>query len=241
LGAFVAVTVLTQWGLPLLPGLAAVALAVAAAGWLFQRLAYQPIRDKPLLAIIICTAMVGAFVRSGALLVWGPYPRMYYLLLAVTALLALAAVRLRDSTFGRAFMAVRDNELAADVVGVPTTTVKTLAFALGAVYAGLAGALYAHLLRYISPDVFGFEQSLLMLSMLVVGGLGHLSGALVGAVVGVVLPEALRVFGVYYIAVYAVIVVAVIVFMSLGIAGTLLRAGAGADGVPPRPASLLRR
>lgn len=168
-------------------------------------------------------------------------PRMYYLLLAVTALLALAAVRLRDSTFGRAFMAVRDNELAADVVGVPTTTVKTLAFALGAVYAGLAGALYAHLLRYISPDVFGFEQSLLMLSMLVVGGLGHLSGALVGAVVGVVLPEALRVFGVYYMAVYAVIVVAVIVFMPLGIAGTLLRAGAGADGVPPRPASLLRR
>lgn len=147
--------------------------------------------------------------------------RAYYLLLAAVVLLTVAALRLRRSTFGRAFMAVRDNELAADVAGVPTTRVKTLAFGLGAVYAGLAGSLYAHLLRYISPDIFGFEQSLLVLSMLVVGGIGSLAGALVGALVGVALPEALRIFGVYYMAVYALVVVFAIVFMPTGIVGVL--------------------
>ena len=110
------------------------------------------------------------------LLAIGPFAfdterREFYLLLVAVALLTVGAARIRDSGFGRAFMAVRDNELAADVAGVPTTSVKTLAFALGAAYAGLAGSLYAHLLRYVSPDVFGFEQSLLMLSMLVIGGL----------------------------------------------------------------------
>lgn len=147
--------------------------------------------------------------------------RAYYLLLAAVVLVTVGALRLRRSTFGRAFMAVRDNELAAEVAGVPTTRVKTLAFALSAVYAGLAGGLYAHLLRYISPDIFGFEQSLLVLSMLVVGGLGSLAGALVGALVGVALPEALRIFGVYYMAVYALVVIFAIVFMPMGIVGVL--------------------
>ena len=158
--------------------------------------------------------------------------RMFYLLLVAVALLTVGAVRIRDSGFGRAFMAVRDNELAADVAGVPTTSVKTLAFALGAAYAGLAGSLYAHLLRYVSPDVFGFEQSLLILSMLVIGGLGSLAGALVGALVGVALPELLRIFGVYYMAVYSLLVILVIVFMPTGLVG-VARRGGPREG-PPR-------
>ena len=145
--------------------------------------------------------------------------RVYYLLLVAVVLLTVAALRLRDSGFGRAFMAVRDNELAADVAGVPTTAVKTLAFALGAAYAGLAGSLYAHMLRYVSPDVFGFEQSLLILSMLVIGGLGSVAGALVGAVIGVAVPELLRIFGVYYMAIYALLVILVIIFMPMGVVG----------------------
>jgi branched-chain amino acid transport system permease protein len=154
----------------------------------------------------------------------GPFPfdterRVYYLLLVAVVLLTVAALRLRDSGFGRAFMAVRDNELAADVAGVPTTAVKTLAFALGAAYAGLAGSLYAHMLRYVSPDVFGFEQSLLILSMLVIGGLGSVAGALVGAVIGVAVPELLRIFGVYYMAIYALLVILVIIFMPMGVVG----------------------
>lgn len=162
--------------------------------------------------------------------------RSYYLLLVAVVAFTAAAVRLRDSTFGRAFMAVRDSELAADVAGVPTTSTKTLAFAISAVYAGLAGSLYAHLLRYISPDVFGFEQSLLMLSMLVIGGLGSIAGALVGAVVGVAVPEFLRVFGVYYMAVYALLVIGVIVFMPAGIVGTIQARRTGA-----RPKRALER
>jgi branched-chain amino acid transport system permease protein len=149
--------------------------------------------------------------------------QMYYALLAFTALLALIAVRIRGSTFGRSFIALRDDELAADVIGIETTRTKTLAFALGAAYAGIAGSLYAYLFRYVSPDIFGFDQSLLILSMLVIGGLGSIVGALVGALVGVSLPEALRVFGVYSMAIYTLLVILTIIYLPNGIAGLLVR------------------
>jgi len=147
--------------------------------------------------------------------------RMYFGLLVGVAVLTAAAAQLRDSSFGRAFIAVRDDELAAGVVGVPTTTTKTLAFALGAAYAGFAGSAYAHLFHYVSPDIFSFEQSLLILSMLVIGGLGRIAGALVGALVGVALPELLRGFGVFSMAIYTLLVVLMILFVPGGVVGIL--------------------
>jgi branched-chain amino acid transport system permease protein len=145
--------------------------------------------------------------------------RMYYVLLVVVVLLVLICVQIHRSTYGRAFIALRDDELAAEVIGISTTTTKTLAFAIGAAYAGLAGSFYAHLFRYISPDTFGFEQSLLMLSMLVIGGLGSIAGALAGALIGVALPELLRVFGVYSMSIYTLLVILVIIFLPDGAAG----------------------
>jgi branched-chain amino acid transport system permease protein len=150
--------------------------------------------------------------------------RMYYLLLIVVVFLVLICVRIHRSTYGRAFIALRDDELAAEVIGISTTMTKTLAFAIGATYAGLAGSFYAHLFRYISPDTFGFEQSLLMLSMLVIGGLGSIAGALVGALIGVALPELLRVFGIFSMSIYTLLVVLVIIFLPDGAAG-FARAG----------------
>jgi branched-chain amino acid transport system permease protein len=147
--------------------------------------------------------------------------RMYYALLIFLAVLILIAVRIRNSTFGRSFVALRDDELAAEVVGIETTKTKTLAFAFGAAYAGIAGSLYAHLFRYISPDIFGFEQSLLILGMLVIGGLGSIVGALAGALVGVALPEALRIFGEYSMAIYTLLVILTIIFLPNGVAGLL--------------------
>ncbi len=156
--------------------------------------------------------------------------RMYYALLIALSLLVLIGIRLHRSTFGRAFVAVRDDELAADVIGVSTTTTKTLAFALSATYAGVAGSFYAHLFRYISPDIFGFEQSLLMLSMLIIGGLGSIAGSLLGALIGIALPEALRVFGVYSTAIYTLLVVLVIIFVPGGAIGFVRRDASGFYG-----------
>ena len=100
----------------------------------------------------------------------------YYLLLAVLALAALAlaalvAVRIRRSSLGRAMIATKDSEIAAEQSGVNTTRTKLLAFMIGAVYAGLAGSLYASSIRFVSPDSFSGVQAVLLMTMLIVGGM----------------------------------------------------------------------
>ena len=106
----------------------------------------------------------------------------YYLLIAVLALAALVASRIRNSTLGRAMIATRDSEIAAEQSGVDTTRTKLLAFMIGAVYAGLAGCLYASSIRFISPDSFSGIQAILLMTMLIVGGMGSIAGCIIGAV-----------------------------------------------------------
>ncbi len=118
----------------------------------------------------------------------------YYLLLVSLVLLALTAWRLRNSRVGRGLLAIRENELAAETMGINTTLYKVIAFSLGAGYAGLAGSLFAHMpdSRYISPDTFSFDQSVVFLAMLVLGGSGSIAGAIFGAVFLNFLPEWLK-------------------------------------------------
>ena len=106
----------------------------------------------------------------------------YYLLLAALALASLVAARIRHSSLGRAMIATRDSEIAAEQSGVDTTRTKLLAFMIGAVYAGLAGCLYASSIRFISPDSFSGTQAILLMTMLIVGGMGSIAGCIVGAV-----------------------------------------------------------
>ncbi len=96
----------------------------------------------------------------------------YYLLIAVLALAVLVAVRIRHSSLGRAMIATKDSEIAAEQSGVDTTRIKLLAFMIGAIYAGLAGCLYASSIRFISPDSFSGTQAVLLMTMLIVGGMG---------------------------------------------------------------------
>jgi branched-chain amino acid transport system permease protein len=107
----------------------------------------------------------------------------YYLMLGLIAVAVLAANNLRESRLGRAWMAIREDELAAAHVGINTTTTKLAAFAIGASFSGLAGCAYASKLQLVSPDQFGFNVSVAVLSMLVLGGMGNIPGVIVGSLV----------------------------------------------------------
>jgi branched-chain amino acid transport system permease protein len=142
----------------------------------------------------------------------------YYLLLAALALALLVAARIRHSSLGRAMIATKNSEIAAEQSGVDTTRTKVLAFMIGAVYAGLAGCLYASSIRFISPDSFSGTQAVLLMTMLIVGGMGSITGCVIGAVALTVLPEALRFLGQWYLVLYGLGVIAVIVLAPGGLA-----------------------
>ena len=107
--------------------------------------------------------------------------RFYYLVLAILVLVVLGVMNLLRSPTGRAFVAIRDSEISAQSMGIHLARYKTIAFALSAAVAGIAGALYAHKLRYLSPDQFTFLQSIELLIILVIGGVGSIYGAIFGA------------------------------------------------------------
>jgi branched-chain amino acid transport system permease protein len=104
----------------------------------------------------------------------------YYLVVAIAAVSVLAVLNLLRSPTGRAFVAIRDSEVSAQSMGIHLARYKTIAFALSAALAGIAGALYAHKIRFISPEQFGFLQSIELLMMVVIGGLGSVHGAIFG-------------------------------------------------------------
>jgi branched-chain amino acid transport system permease protein len=148
----------------------------------------------------------------------------FYLAAVLLILLTWASIRLKNSRVGRAFMAIRENEMAAETAGVDSTYYKVMAFALSAGYGGLGGWLFAHSgSHYISPDTFSFDQSVMLLAMMVLGGNGSAVGSIVGATLLTLVPETLRFLKDYYMMVYAAGIVAVMIFMPGGIAG-LVRA-----------------
>jgi branched-chain amino acid transport system permease protein len=155
-----------------------------------------------------------------SLLGFGPQGQIqhYYLLLAALALAALIAARIRRSALGRAMIATKDSEIAAEQSGVDTTRTKLLAFMIGAVYAGLAGCLYASSIRFVSPDSFSSVQAILLMAMLIVGGMGSIVGCIIGAVALTILPEMLRFLGQWYLVLYGLGVIAVIVLAPGGLA-----------------------
>ena len=119
----------------------------------------------------------------------------YYLFLAFVLVVMFVALRLQDSRIGRAWAAIREDEVAASAMGINTRNVKLLAFAMGATFGGLAGGLFAAFQGFISPESFGLMESIMILCMIVLGGMGHIPGVILGAVLLTVLPEALRYVG----------------------------------------------
>ena len=143
----------------------------------------------------------------------------YFLILLLNILVLFLITRVVDSRVGRAFIAIREDEVAAQSVGIPVFPMKVLAFVIATVLAGMAGAFFAHHARFISADSFRLDETFVILTMLIVGGMGTLVGPIIGAVFLVILPEVSRFLVQYREIVYGAILVAVIVFRPEGIAG----------------------
>ena len=116
----------------------------------------------------------------------------YYLFLSLVLLSILMSHRLADSRVGRAWMAIREDEIAAKAMGIHTRNLKLLAFGMGASFGGVSGALFASFQRFVSPESFTLMESVMIVAMVVLGGLGHLPGVVLGALLLAALPEVLR-------------------------------------------------
>ncbi|MYL83780.1 branched-chain amino acid ABC transporter permease [Desulfovibrio aerotolerans] len=122
---------------------------------------------------------------------------LYYIILALAVFTIIAVYRINFSRIGRAFEAIREDETAAELMGVDTFRFKLLAYALGAVFGGLAGAFFAARMRFVSPESFTFIESAMVLAMVVLGGMGSIPGVILGALALVALPEMFRGFELY--------------------------------------------
>jgi branched-chain amino acid transport system permease protein len=140
----------------------------------------------------------------------------WHVVLAVVVVL-LVLWRLRRSRIGRAFEAIKEDEIAASLMGIGVMAHKMLAFALGAGIAGLAGALSAHLTFFIGPNEFGFDRGVDILTMTIFGGIGGLTGPVLGAAVITLLPELLRSFRDYRTMINGAILVLVVLFLPKGL------------------------
>jgi len=154
-----------------------------------------------------------------------PLDKTGYALLAIGAAITvvLLSLHVRRSWMGRAFDAVAQDEDAARTIGVDVAGYKTTAFLLGTATAGLAGAIYAHMTQLIVPDAFNFVQSITILAMVVVGGIGSTLGVVLGAVLLTVMPELFRFINDYKLLVYGALLLVVMRFSPEGLAGLYRR------------------
>ena len=146
------------------------------------------------------------------------YANFFWIMLFVVLTLWLLR-NLIYSPYGRAFIAIRDNEIAADAMGINTTKYKIMSFCIAAFIAGVAGGLYAHVLSFIQPDSFSFTKSSDFLVYLYAGGSGSLTGSVIGAVLLTILPEVLRFLADWRLVLYALILVVVMLYRSEGLCG----------------------
>jgi branched-chain amino acid transport system permease protein len=197
IGAYGTLALMSKVGLPFVIALPAAALATALFGFLIGLPALR--LEGPYLSIatlgfgLTITRVIGRIEFFGGRqglhapeLTIGPWHLntdrdFYYLLITITVILTVAARNLIKTKVGRAFIAIRDADIAAETMGVNLMYYKTLAFAVSAFYTGIAGGLYAFVLRFIEPELFGLFMSILFLAMVVVGGLGSIFGAIAGA------------------------------------------------------------
>lgn len=144
-----------------------------------------------------------------------------YFVLFLVILGLLAKRRIIDSRVGRAMSAIKCNPDASEAFGMKLSTYKSMAFTVAAFYAGIGGALYAHLVRFISPESFSADQSSMFLVMILVGGMGTFCGPIIGSVIIIFVTEVLQQFGQYQMLIYGGLIIFVLFFMPNGIAGTI--------------------
>ena len=185
----------------------------------FGEIVYQLISHSP---GNITNNFVGYYTESVSLFGFqiNTNQRFFYFALACTLIFLIAKQRLIDSKVGRAFTAIRESRQAADGMGINVRKYKVMAFATSAFYTAFAGAMYAHLVKYISPDTFMQKQSVMFLTMLLFGGTASMFGPICGVAIVMVLNELLRSAERYQMLIYGGMLLMVIVLIPGGIYGT---------------------
>jgi branched-chain amino acid transport system permease protein len=210
-----------------------VSFPVALLGGIAAPMAVAFIVGKPLLRLsgvylAMATLALGEVVRvvilntesitGGALGLNGIPQLTEWWHIGLALVLALAVLyRLRRSKVGRAFEAIKEDETAAGLMGIDVANTKLLAFVLGALLAGLAGALNAHLTFFIGPNEYGFDRGVEILTMTILGGIGSIAGPVVGAFILTLLPEMLRTFNDFRLVINGLILILIVLFLPKGI------------------------
>jgi branched-chain amino acid transport system permease protein len=143
--------------------------------------------------------------------------RYFYVLWVALVAATWVAWRIRISHVGLAMIAVRDDEIATATSSVGVTRIKVQAFALSAVYAALAGALFAHMTNFVAPDDFALSQSIVYLAMLIIGGEGSIMGAIAGAIIVTFMPELMRDLGSAYMIFFGCLMLLILIFLPKGL------------------------
>lgn len=200
------------------------AVVAAAIGWPILRLNGDYLAICTLgFAEIVKVIFLNLELTNKALGLTVPSPRSFIplpVMVWLIAILMIAATSfISNSRLGRALKAIRDDEIAAESMGINLAWYKVQSFAIGGFMAGVGGSLYAHFISYINPSDFGFLKSVDILSMVVLGGLGSVPGAVVGATVLGAAPELLRFMAQYRMLVYGVLLVLMMVFRPNGLMG----------------------
>lgn len=147
--------------------------------------------------------------------------KLYYLVIVLCVITYFVIARIMDSRIGHGITAVRDDYIAAEAMGIKSSRYKVMAFVISAMFAGMAGAFYAHYMSFVSPLSFSFEQSTLILSMTILGGLSNLTGSVIGAVILTLLPEVLRPLMAWRQVIYGALLVFVIFCKPTGLLGNV--------------------
>lgn len=228
IGAFASALIATKLALPyglniLCSGLVAAAIG-AAIGYPILRLTGDYLAICTLgFAEIVKVVFLNLDVTNRALGLTVPPPKsvipMPFYVWGVAILSIMFVCFMKESRFGRALKAIRDDEIAAEAMGINITRYKIQSFAVGSFLAGVGGSLYAHFINYINPSDFGFLKSVDILSMMVLGGLGSIAGTVFGASVLAAAPEFLRFMSQYRMLVYGGLLVFMMVFRPNGLLG----------------------
>ena len=242
-GAYTAALLLTNWGVPFWINLPlSIIVAAILAG--FVGLPSFKVRSHYLALVTIALGEAMNLVLVNEDQITGgalginriPMPnifgfplntdeRYYYLILIMVILGYLIGRQIVGHRIGRAFRALRDDFQAARAMGVNTGFYQILAFVISGAYAGAAGALYAQLNTYISPDIFTFNSALIVLTMILVGGMGSLPGSIVGTVLLLIMNEYLRVFARWQLVGYGTAIIVVVLFLPGGVVELARRVG----------------
>lgn len=225
IGAYTSAVVVANHGQPFIVGILAAGIVAAAAGVLIGIPTLRLNGDYLAIATLGFGQIVVVLIQNNDYLGgasgfndipininWG----WIYFSIVITVLLISNLIK---SYQGRACIAIREDEIAAEAMGVNTTYYKVLAFAIGAAFAGVAGALYASNLGVIKPDSFDFNKSIDILVMVVLGGMGSILGSIVGAISLVVISAGLQDYPEVRMIIYAVVLFLIMVFMPQGLLG----------------------